>query len=528
MQPVNVSLPNLHLVSFEHQMEFLLESSMQLRFPDGADIPKTGSDLLKLVTEKHLWIARTGSCHLQLDVSIQGELVTEGGHLARVGEWVRDHEVWSRMGVCLHAQDRDTVEPPGKILFSIQHPDLSSALITRKDAFIAEFESVSCHINISPKKREPSVKKHSSKRKLTETSECTMARQPDDVLTDDEHLVHLSLDDQRVIDAFIQSLNMMPAQEGRGNSPPRSSQSDSIGERLEFSERLKQLFEVALGIFVLGSRKKHKGIAAVDCTHAECLTQLAPGVFDMPYLKTISDRASLLPIIANSLARMKTAESPILRQKAASFAARVTDVTCDPHERVIRGIEKSTWDVLLSTIKIPTWSQKGGHNTKRATPKTVPKPATGPDNSPLTVEKEERGDVTVMLSPDADGATENHSAKEPNFPQLNHNFPESHQGTLPETQTSSAASLPGPCSYDTRTEWKCIYNSLVTDDTSLTAGMSYEQPFMVDAAAWSHEPWLMEVGSLTFDEWLCSSESAAEKREVSCGNGNVDVKFYKS
>ncbi|KAJ4857568.1 hypothetical protein T069G_08465 [Trichoderma breve] len=362
MQLVSVSLPDLCLVSKEQQLDFALGGTLQLRFPDGVDVPRTSSDLLMLVTEKHLWIARTGSCYLRLDVSIQGEPVSDGNHIVKLVEWVRDCEVWSRAGICLHVQERNAIESSGAISFSIQHPDLSSTLITQRDAFTAEFESVNCHIDLSPNK-------------------------------------DLTPDDQRAIDAFIQSLNMIPTQQGRSGSTPRSGLSCLTSGKLEFSESFKQLFEAALEILVLGSRKQYKGITTVNGTHAECLIRLAPAVFNRPYLKTISDRAPLLPIIATSLARMKNAESPSLRQKASSFAARMTNAECNHNDHIIRGIEKSAWNVLLSTTKMPKLPGKGGHDVQRLASNVESKSGTGFWEHTV-VEKEEKEDMgLITISP---------------------------------------------------------------------------------------------------------------------------------
>lgn len=187
----------------------------------------------------------------------------------------------------MHVQEKSVIECSGKLSFSIQHPDLLSALVTPRDAFTAEFESVTCYIKISAAKDGLSTKKHALKRKRTEQLECIRTQQPDDMFVDDEHLMQLAPDDQRAIDAFIQSLYATPPQPGRGKSIPKPGRSDLINEKIEFSERLKQFFEIALEILVLGSRKQYKGITAGDYTRTECLTRLAPGVFNMPYLKVI-------------------------------------------------------------------------------------------------------------------------------------------------------------------------------------------------------------------------------------------------
>ncbi|KAL7906769.1 hypothetical protein GGI35DRAFT_482160 [Trichoderma velutinum] len=474
MQLVSVSLPDLFLIGNEQQLNFSLGGTLQLRFPDGVDAPRTSSDLLKLVTEKHLWIARTGSCYLRLDVSTQGEPVSESNHIAKLVEWV-----WSRAGVFLRVQETDAIESPRTISFSIQHPDLSSTLITQRDAFTGEFESVNCHINLSPSKDGLSLGKRSLKRKWTkQANECVETQQLDDGFADHDHLAYLTPDDQRAIDAFIQSFNITPAQQGQSKSTPKPGWSDSTSENfnLEFSEGLKHLFEVALEILVLGSRKQYKGIATGHRTPAECLIRLLPAVFNRPYLKTISDRTSLLPIIATSLARMKNAESPSLRQKAASFAARVTDVRCEHHDRIIRGIEKSTWEVMLSTVNIPPLSRKGGHDVQRLASITEPKSGNGfyEHSTPSpTVVKEEREDIgLITTSSNTHGETENHETKQA---ELNYAF-----------------------------------NSFGMDNKPLMDKERYEHPFTVDAVVWNHDPWPMDVGSLTFDEWLCPSEATVE------------------
>lgn len=94
MQLVDIQLPKLHLSSNEQHVDFLLTGSLQLRFPEDVENPpQTSSDLLKLVTEKHLWIARTGSCYFQLVVSVQGEAVSERDQLDKLTEWVQHCEV---------------------------------------------------------------------------------------------------------------------------------------------------------------------------------------------------------------------------------------------------------------------------------------------------------------------------------------------------------------------------------------------------------------------------------------------------
>lgn len=137
--------------------------------------------------------------------------------------------------------------------FSIQHPDLSSALVAPKDAPAPEFESVICYIDVSPAK--PSLKRKRSK----------ATKDPSDIF----------LVGERILEYFSQNPHRETRKLSRSAKPPKT----------EAMKHLKQLLDIALELMVLGSRKQYKGITTNTYTWAECLTQLAPAVFSMQYLK---------------------------------------------------------------------------------------------------------------------------------------------------------------------------------------------------------------------------------------------------
>ncbi|KAL7791147.1 hypothetical protein V8C43DRAFT_65714 [Trichoderma afarasin] len=211
---------------------------------------------------------------------------------------------------------------------------------------------------------------------------------------------------------------------------------------------------------------------------------------------------------------MKNAESPSLRQKAASFATRMTNVECNHNDRIIRGIEKSAWNVLLSTSKIPKLPGKGGHYVQRLASNTEPKPESQfcEHRTPLlVVEKEEREVIGwITTSTNTHSETEHHKVKQPLLPQHSPIFFESQQVSLPEVQPSSASVLLGSPLCYTQAESTYIFGSPGMDNKALMGGRKYEYPFTADTVVWNHDPWPMDVGSLTFDEWLCPSEFTAE------------------
>lgn len=93
MQLASVNLPKIHLSDNGQHLDISLEGSLKLQFPGGVKVPLTSTDLLKLVTEEHLWIARTGSCHFHVVVSILGKCVTAGDQIVELTEWIQHCEV---------------------------------------------------------------------------------------------------------------------------------------------------------------------------------------------------------------------------------------------------------------------------------------------------------------------------------------------------------------------------------------------------------------------------------------------------
>lgn len=115
----------------------------------------------------------------------------------------------------------------------------------------------------------------------------------------------------------------------------------------------------------------------------------------------MSDRAKLLPVIATSLARMATAESPRLRQAVESLRAptQASGIDEGSHafqtawDQTVTGIEKSAWEVLLSTIKPAPVARKpadGNESPASSSEARRPYHTPAPDSSSSGVEPDGR------------------------------------------------------------------------------------------------------------------------------------------
>lgn len=262
--------------------------------------------------------------------------------------------------------------------FSIQHPDLTSALVAPANALTARFLGVSCSINISSPRKdvappEPVVEKLGrpcKKRKVHEEMASKGASEDGDIYDG------LTTENHQAIDDFLSSLNLQLVDGNQlGGRAERHQQHTRGAEEILASPTIPDLLQTALKMLVLGGSGTHKGISVLEGKSFQGLKELVPAVFHFPYLEvslqvslhvfaangfvqTVSSRARLLPAIATSLARMANAESPVLRLKVASFASNVAkdgDYSGSPvnSDSIVCGIEKAAWETILATTKKP-------------------------------------------------------------------------------------------------------------------------------------------------------------------------------
>jgi hypothetical protein len=215
---------------------------------------------------------------------------------------------------------------------------------------------------------------------------------------------------------------------------------------------------------------------------------------------------------------MNNAESPSLRQKAASFAARVADQKCGQYDRVVRGIEKSAWHVLLSTVKKvkpPTHSREVNHGVEKLSQLVEFRPDTElPRPSILlpAVEMADRDKGAVVTTGSA--MHDEMRYEELTSPLLQHRGPGwlEPNCSLPQTQAANAT------------------ESVFEAERSYTFLAAMEDPFTTEAAVLNYDPLPMDIGSTTtFDEWLCTGESGSRYWGASWPKYvDVDMSIYES
>ncbi|KAF4581962.1 RasGEF protein [Ophiocordyceps camponoti-floridani] len=286
-----VSLPTISVAGRTSNVQVSVDGSLLLRLPEGSSSLTTSHDLMELITARHVWICRTGACHVSITVSLNGEpfaLVDE----TPLAEWVGGCEIWQRLGLRLQYCGVERSGDMNEMIFSLQHPDLSSGLVAPKGVASADFRAWLCRIDVcfedsSHASKSRSNKGSSSRRKQKRCSSPSPMVgghkrlkaghvSPPSSLPEDDGLYRcLAPTDRQAVDDFVLSMGFGPEklQQGRG------------AMRLTMSADARDAVQVAIKTVVCGQRQSSKGVAIVKSDPSHCLTSLAPAVFHIPYLK---------------------------------------------------------------------------------------------------------------------------------------------------------------------------------------------------------------------------------------------------
>ncbi|CAH0059465.1 unnamed protein product [Clonostachys solani] len=276
-----------------------------------------------------------------------------------------DDELWKQLGIRLISLGDETALPANEIGLSIQHPDLTSALVASTKTLVAEFVSARCAIDLSVTQASSTVHKRPRP---------PVQKPPDEATSNNRRGIHqdVDIDDQRAVYEFVANLHEC---EERDRQPNRSKRR-RVSETQHPIEKIglhKNAIDTAIRVILFGSNSTGNSYRPLEQVSAPGLSQLAPGVFNVPYtevihppqqsaleanqiLKIVSKRENLCTTISSSLARMAGAESPSLRRKIDKLKISATAIAIDvpPKLDIIQGIERSVLEIILKSSKSPS------------------------------------------------------------------------------------------------------------------------------------------------------------------------------
>lgn len=93
MPPLAVQLPTLRVAARQGGLELLLRGFLSLSLPEQVTTIRDSTGLLHAIADQHLWVARTGLCHLNITFLVQGEPVTNVERMEQAAQWIQACDV---------------------------------------------------------------------------------------------------------------------------------------------------------------------------------------------------------------------------------------------------------------------------------------------------------------------------------------------------------------------------------------------------------------------------------------------------
>ncbi|KAI1162612.1 hypothetical protein F5B18DRAFT_652405 [Nemania serpens] len=284
----------------------------------------TQSGLSSLILSKQLWLLPCGVSRLDVHVPL-GECdiwrEQQGDFFEFVGHTICQSSLWSQLGLkieILDVQYHQEGDNMPNLYFSIEQPDMSSALLSPPHTNTAHFKGLECILRFKSPTR----------------SEATFRGEEQA-----DHDVPLWSSDQIISSAVT----------------PASHYPLDTRSEVEAWEQAAYLIEAALCI-TFGTRKLMRGLTIFELEKAPSLLDLAPAIWNSRYLKSTVKHTKNFAVISNILASSLNGQSPQLRRKGAEILRDNANI--DPNQelghstkQLESSIQRMLWDLLQSILK---------------------------------------------------------------------------------------------------------------------------------------------------------------------------------
>ncbi|KAI0449634.1 hypothetical protein F5B21DRAFT_519961 [Xylaria acuta] len=273
----------------------------------------TQENIGSLIQSKQLWLLPRGLCRLDVHIRL-GECDIRGDGRAAFFEFIADaicqYSLWSQLGLrveILEVQYHQEEDNIPNIYFSIEQPDMSSALLSPPHAHTAQIKGLECilrfesssHLAASPKQEEQ-----------------------------------------------VSSQPHMTSPIGVSVGYHTFNTSDAV----DLWENAARLVEAALCI-TFGTRKRMQGLNIFELGKAPSLLDLAPATWNSHYLRSTLNHTTNFAVISNILASSLKGQSPELRRKGAGL---LKGNIAEDNDNPSRGLEQQTKQ-LESSIQRTLW-----------------------------------------------------------------------------------------------------------------------------------------------------------------------------
>ncbi|GAB1313253.1 hypothetical protein MFIFM68171_03463 [Madurella fahalii] len=376
MVAVPIDLGSIKVTGKKHNLSLTLSSSFTIMLPPSWSTSYTADELRKAFLAGELWVSKPGSCRIEfltlLNSGLCGGASLDPSVIAAIISLASECPVWKDLGLELRvnyaSHDRlDQCRP--QVSYFLHHPDLASEMIAPRDVRLAQFQSLTCEVDycfgISP------AGAHASPQPTFEPPSSSQ---------------HAPEDRRQSTYGFRSNpqLSKKAAAPHEGTNSPlhfEQESTEAFAPEAVIAE-MACLLDAALRKLIGDKRTSPKG-RAIKNTQPHSLIDIAPAVWNLRYLQTMTAHAQIIPTIATGLARLKNAQSASLREKLDIITHAITESNNKETEfnpeasSTADEIKKRLWLLCQTGIqpepvrRQSAGKQPGGHAAKQSSQRDV-------------------------------------------------------------------------------------------------------------------------------------------------------------
>ncbi|KAM7200944.1 hypothetical protein V8F33_003610 [Rhypophila sp. PSN 637] len=352
--------------------------------PDTALEP---SHIARACKDGALWVSKAGSCRLDFAaVLVNGEgedesldSVINDTTLSRICSSIAEFQVWQDIGLHLrdrHSEDSDSdsditttweeknSRSHSSSSYFLQHPDLSSEIHAPPSVPCARFHGLTCQITLRFRNAgHTTATTNSGQRseRLAHDHKYNLRRKAHPTSMAGDELAHVeNLDTAAVLgnhpfsapgESRIHEREESLANGGEiqgfldGRTVPERAQSDS--SPMDIAQGIEELLDAALRRLIGVGKGGLKEIKVVRQLGQPSLIAIAPAVWNLRYLQSVTAHAQMIPSLASSIARLGNSRSASLREKVG----RLTGQQQPAQDDIVDEVTQRLWRLCQTRIR---------------------------------------------------------------------------------------------------------------------------------------------------------------------------------
>ncbi|KAK1761403.1 hypothetical protein QBC47DRAFT_428862 [Echria macrotheca] len=339
MTTVAIDLGSVKVTSTRSAVSLVLSSSFSVTLPPRWSRENTAVELCTASRAGDIWVSKAGVCRIGFLARLPDGL--DAGPALKIVHQASECRVWNDLGLELKSDYSPTAACDAmRASYFLHHPDLSSSAIVAGEVPVAQFQGLQVEFSI-PVRSGISGPSDQTRPELNASG--TPASRA--------HTYSLRCNPRptkRFLDALDASIPIDP------------------GPNLDTSEHdLVCLLDAGLRRLI-GVRGGTPGVRTSRGKAFPSLVDIAPAVWNLPYLQSMAVHAQVIPVLARGMSRLAHARSATLREKVARLGMESANryEPCGVGDDIQNEARKRLWLLCQTRIRASPMQKAGNRKTE--------------------------------------------------------------------------------------------------------------------------------------------------------------------